>query len=200
MTGIIKVTFEQCIKTIIKTKRQQKIPPHCVKLTHQLSFRNVNLKSEHPSGGKWFHPRPQRPQGELVTKPETLLLIILSLVCKHDIKEVHGNKSIPVFKKKVLGWKHQREVDNCRNSSPYIGHFILSKYWQHPVQDIQCRKGQAAIGPFPSVNTNKQKWHTPSIRLLKVNHISMYSTRGDMLTIHHDCKLGVAFESNHGYV
>ena len=31
-----------------------------------------------------------------------------------------------------------REGDNCRNSSPYIRHFILSKYCQHPVQDNQC--------------------------------------------------------------
>ena len=44
----------------------------------------------------WFtyDLRPQTPQGESVTehaKPEALLLIILSFVCKSDIKEVHGD-------------------------------------------------------------------------------------------------------------
>ena len=33
------------------------------------------------------HPRPQTPQGEPVAKPGTILLIILNLVCKSDIKE-----------------------------------------------------------------------------------------------------------------
>ena len=35
------------------------------------------------------HPRPQTLQGEPGVKPETHLLIILSLVCKSDIKEAH---------------------------------------------------------------------------------------------------------------
>ena len=33
-------------------------------------------------------PRPQTPQGESVAKPETPLMIILSIACKY---EVHGN-------------------------------------------------------------------------------------------------------------
>ena len=37
------------------------------------------------------HPRLQTPQGESVAKPETPLLIILILVCKYDMKGVHGN-------------------------------------------------------------------------------------------------------------
>ena len=37
------------------------------------------------------HPRLQTPQGESVAKPEKPLLIILILVCKYDMKEVHGN-------------------------------------------------------------------------------------------------------------
>ena len=44
MRGIIKVIFGKSIRTIIKSKHQQKIPLHYVKLTHQLSFRNRNLK------------------------------------------------------------------------------------------------------------------------------------------------------------
>ena len=38
-----------------------------------------------------INTRPQTPQGESVGQPEKLLLIILSSVCKSDIKEVHGN-------------------------------------------------------------------------------------------------------------
>ena len=103
------------------------------------------------------HPQRQTPQGESVAKPETLLLIVLSTVCKYDIKEVIGNQSNPFFKKRVYGWKHPREVDNCRNSSPYIKHFILSKYWQHMVKDNQCpeRAGHHRPSLSPSVNTNK---------------------------------------------
>ena len=42
------------------------------------------------------HPRPQKPQGESVAKPETPLLIILSIACKY---EVHGNLFSPLFEK-----------------------------------------------------------------------------------------------------
>ena len=42
MRGIIKVTFGQCIKTMIKTKRHYKIHLHYVKLTQHISFRNIN--------------------------------------------------------------------------------------------------------------------------------------------------------------
>ena len=92
------------------------------------------------------HLRPQTPQGESVAKSETHLLIVLSLVCKYGIKEIHGNYSNPGFSKKVQGQKQSWEIDKCRESSPYIA---LSKYW-HPVEDNQCWKGQATIGhPFP---------------------------------------------------
>ena len=37
------------------------------------------------------HPRLQTPKGESVAKPETFLLIILSLLCKCEIKEDYGN-------------------------------------------------------------------------------------------------------------
>ena len=58
---------------------------------------------------------------------------------------------------KVRGRNNSREVDNCRNSSSYIWYFILSEYWQHPVQDTQCpeRSGHHRPSLSPSVNTNK---------------------------------------------
>ena len=42
------------------------------------------------------HPRPQTPQAESVAKPETPLLIILSIAYKY---EIHGNLLSPLFEK-----------------------------------------------------------------------------------------------------
>ena len=96
---------------------------HCTQLTHQLSFRNKNL-----SGASYrrqvVYLGPQTPQGELVAKPGTLLLISLISICKSDIKDVHGNVSNPFFEKNVRREKHHRKVGKCRNSIPYINHFI----------------------------------------------------------------------------
>ena len=54
------------------------------------------LKSEPKSGlscrRQVVHPRPQTAQGESVAKPETPLLIILSIACKY---EVHDNLLSP---------------------------------------------------------------------------------------------------------
>ena len=78
----------------------------------------------------------------------TLLLIIISLVCKSDIKEVHYNFS-NLFTN-VRGQKNSSEVYKCRNSIPNINHFILNDiYHQHPVRGNKCLKGRATIGhPF----------------------------------------------------
>ena len=57
------------------------------------------------------HPPPQTPQGESVAKPETLLLIIISLVCKHDTKDVFDYLSSKCFQKVVRGHKYHRKVD-----------------------------------------------------------------------------------------
>ena len=62
--------------------------------THQLLLKIINP----PQKRQVVNPRPQTPQGESGTKPGKLLLIILSLVCKSDIKEVHGELSNPLFK------------------------------------------------------------------------------------------------------
>ena len=40
------------------------------------------------------HPRSQTPQGELVAKPGTPLLITLSLICEFDIKEFNGKPAV----------------------------------------------------------------------------------------------------------
>ena len=113
------------------------------------------------------HLRPQTPQEQSLAKPETHLLIILSLVCKYDIKEVHGNYTNPVFSKKVHGQKRPWKVDKCRKSSPYI---IVSKYWQHPVH-------RSSLSPsVKHLNANKYKWHTASVRLPDVNYISMHNS------------------------
>ena len=61
--GVIKVTFGQCIKAMIKVKHQSKIPLHYGKLSHQLSFKNINLKLDHHTGGKWFIHDPEHHKG-----------------------------------------------------------------------------------------------------------------------------------------
>ena len=66
------------------------------KLTYQLSFKNVSQKSGLSCRRQVVHTRPQTPQGELAAKPETPLLIILSIACKY---EVHGNLFSPLFEK-----------------------------------------------------------------------------------------------------
>ena len=78
-------------------------------------------------------------------------------------------------KRKSMGRKHPREVENYRNSSAYNKHFILSKYWQHPIQGNHCleRAGHQRPSLYPSVNTNKTSG-TPHPSDLKVNHISIY--------------------------
>ena len=55
-----------------------------------MSNRNINLKLDHHR--QVVHPRPQTLQEESVAKPETRLLIKLSLVSKYDIKEVYGGQ------------------------------------------------------------------------------------------------------------
>ena len=99
------------------------------------------------------YPRPQTSQGESVAKPETLLLSFVI-----DINGVRGNYSTPFFKKKVHGQKHARQVTKGRNSGPYIRYFILSKYWQHPVQYNPCqgREGHHRPSIFPSVEHQLQ--------------------------------------------
>ena len=64
---------------------------HC-KLAYQLILKWTELSSRR----QVVHPRPQTPQGESVAKPETPLLIILSIACKYDI---HGNLFSPLFEK-----------------------------------------------------------------------------------------------------
>ena len=75
-----------------KKQTSKKIPLHCINLTHQLKFRIISLKLDHHTRGKWFiHGPNHHKQGESISKPETLLLINLSIECKYDIKGVHGD-------------------------------------------------------------------------------------------------------------
>ena len=74
-------------------------------------------------------PRPETLQRVTVAKPGTLVLIVLTLVGKFDIRELCGNLSNPFLQKKVRRQKHSREADKCRNSISYINHSILSRCW-----------------------------------------------------------------------
>ena len=61
------------------------IPLHYINLTHQLSFRIINLNIVHYKRDKRFIHNP-KTQGKSVARPGTRLLIILSSVCKSGIK------------------------------------------------------------------------------------------------------------------
>ena len=54
-------------------------------------FRLETWTNYHHTAGKYFTHGPKTSQGKSVAKPDTALLIILSIVCKYDIKEIHGN-------------------------------------------------------------------------------------------------------------
>ena len=112
-------------ENLSRARNQHKISLHYIKSTHQLSFRNINLKW---TTIQWAIG-PQYRKG-IVAKPGTSLLIIHSLTCQSDIKEVHGNLSRPFFERKVHGQKDHKEADKSRDSIPYIIHAILSKYCQ----------------------------------------------------------------------
>ena len=66
-----------------------------MKLTHQLTIKNLNLKVDHHREGKWFihGPKHRKEKGESVAKPGTRLLIIISIVCKSHIEEAKCNLS-----------------------------------------------------------------------------------------------------------
>ena len=50
-----------------------------------------------------IRPRPQTAVEELIEKPEAILLIILNLVFRSDIKEAYCISSNPLFKKMSVG-------------------------------------------------------------------------------------------------
>ena len=104
-------------------------------------------KSWRPHRRQVVHPRPQTLQGESVVKPETLLLIIPSLLYYSDINEGYRKVSKPLFEKIVFGQKHQREVEKAETVSPKLIVSILM-YYQHLVKDNQCPE-RAGRHPFP---------------------------------------------------
>ena len=70
----VNKSLVSCMKPWIEARNYKYMKYHS-KLTYQLSFWNVSRRQV-------VHPRPQTPQGESVAKPETPLLIILSIACK----------------------------------------------------------------------------------------------------------------------
>ena len=88
---------------------------------YQTYIPTVTLKHEPISGRPYrsqvVHPRPQTLQGESVVKPETLLLIIPSLLCDSDINEGYRKVSKPLFEKIVREQKHQREAEKTETVS-----------------------------------------------------------------------------------
>ena len=55
-------------------------------------FRNIHIKVDHHTGGKWFIRKPKHRKAiEFVVAPLTLLLVIISIECKFEINEVREN-------------------------------------------------------------------------------------------------------------
>ena len=98
------------------------------------------------------HPRPQTPRGESVAKPETPLLIILTIACKYEVTTCLAHYS----KSKVREQKHPREVVKIRNSSiPHISQYITAKIVKIRYWTTSAREGQATTGhPFPHQQTH----------------------------------------------
>ena len=65
-------------------------------------------------------------------------------------------------------------MDNCRNSSPYIRHFISNKYWQQGVTYIFIAVCITLLLTF-AVETNLAKWaNTVVISAAMLGSISIY--------------------------
>ena len=97
------------------------------------------------------HPRPQTPQGEPAANHETLLLIILRLTCKYDMKEAHCKLSKSLLKN-VRGQKHPRQVNKCRNSIPDINHIRQIINVNIRYRTISVQKRQATVGQKSKYN------------------------------------------------
>ena len=69
--------------------------------------------------------RHQAPQ-EVVAQSATHPLVVLTLLCKSNTKEGHGDMSNPLFGT-IRGQKHRKEVDICRSSISHIKQF--HSYW-----------------------------------------------------------------------
>ena len=77
------------------------MPIYNTKQAYQLSLETNNLKVVQAYRRQMVNRRHQTPQIGTVAKPEPLLLIILTLVCEYDIREVHDNLPNPLFETEV---------------------------------------------------------------------------------------------------
>ena len=112
------------------------------------------------------HPRPQKPQGESVAKPEIPLLVILSIACKY---EVHGNLFSPLFEK-----QSPCEVVKKGNSIPNISQYITSKDRQDPVYDNQCPRRAGHHRPYHQQTHNYMVRPISRIQIHSYIYIYLY--------------------------
>ena len=108
----------------------------------------MNLKCGLSYRRQIVRSRSRTLQGSQVIRPGTVMIIILSLEFKSEIKDVHGNLSNPFSDEKVRRQKHHVEAVKYRNSIAYINHVILSNYCHHLVQDNQCPETACHHRPF----------------------------------------------------
>ena len=53
-------------ETCTKVTNQQKLLLHQINFSHQLAYKNLNLKVDHHTGGKWFIHDPKHPASFLL--------------------------------------------------------------------------------------------------------------------------------------
>ena len=75
------------------------------------------------------------------------------------------------------------EVEKCRNSSPYIKYFMLSKYW-NPAQDNQCPERAGEREALVAILIAQWAHRTASICWLKINLICYCIILNNILNNH----------------
>ena len=146
-------------KTHGKPGNKQRTPFHHTNLTHQRSFKNINLRIDHHTRGKWFIQSLKHRKENLLSGLEHPLLIILSSVYEYDMKDVQGNLSNPFFEKTVSWWKYSMRINAER-----VSHTLIISY-QVNIVTIWYRitRGPERLGPQkPSL--------LPSVRHLYMIH------------------------------
>ena len=99
------------MNTGYKSKEKSFSTNNNVKLSHQLIIKNLNLKVNHHTGGKWFIHGPKR--------------------------EVRCKLSNPVFFESIVrGQNHCSEVDMCRGSVTHINTLRPRQNGRHFADDI----------------------------------------------------------------
>ena len=117
---------------LIKFRPPWKFLPTLLNVYTNCHFKKHKSTIGPPCRRQAVHPSSQTPRDISVAKPGTLLLILLSLVCKTDRKDVHGKLSTPLFEKNVRGQKQSniKQLGARRRKLTILTLMVILK---HPV-------------------------------------------------------------------